>query len=214
MKLIKELTESVQILTESENGKKKYYFEGILLQGDIQNKNGRVYPFNVLQKEVSRYIRENINQGRAYGECGHPSGPEINLERVSHLFVEMKPIDRNFYGKARVLDTPFGQIVRGLLDGGAKLGTSSRGLGSLKEQNGINYVQEDFRLATAGDIVADPSAPDAFVEGIMEGVEWIYENGHWSQKSLENLHKEIKNTPKRRLEKAKFDAFIKFMKNI
>lgn len=190
MRLITELNEdvAVQVLEEEVDGvkKKQYCIEGIFLQGGIKNKNGRVYPHQILENEVNRYISEKVSKNRGYGELGHPSGPQINLERVSHLITSLKPDGKgNYIGRAVVTEgTPYGAIVKGLLESGANLGVSSRGLGSLRNRNGIMEVQEDFRLATAADIVADPSAPDAFVNGIMEGVEWVCENGVWRQEQI------------------------------
>ena len=193
MKLITEMTEDVQVsLQEAADGKKTFFIEGIFLQGGIKNRNGRIYPESVLENEVQRYIREKVEKNRAYGELGHPNGPQINLERVSHIIKELKRDGSNYVGKAVVTEgTPYGAIVKGLLESGAQLGVSSRGLGSLKNRNGIMEVQDDFRLATAGDIVADPSAPDAFVNGIMEGVEWICENGIWRQQQIDEARAAI-----------------------
>jgi len=167
MKLITETIESIKILTEDNNGKQNLYIEGVFLQSEIQNRNGRIYPLSVLQKEVNRYNEEYVVKGRALGELGHPDGPTVNLDRVSHKIVSLKAEGNNFIGKARILDTPMGKIAKNLLDEGVQLGVSSRGMGSLEEQNGVKYVRDDFMLATAADIVADPSAPDAFVNGIM-----------------------------------------------
>lgn len=187
MRLICELNEQVEILSEADaSGKQRLYIQGITLQGNIQNKNGRVYPSHILEQEVRRYIKEKVEQNRAYGELGHPQGPAINLERVSHIFKSLTPNGTDYVGKAIIAeDTTCGGIVKGLLSAGANLGISSRGLGSLKNRNGIMEVCDDFRLATAGDIVADPSAPNAFVAGLMEGVEWVCENGVWTPQKLE-----------------------------
>lgn len=197
MKLIKEITEDVEVLSESnESGGKDYYVRGIIMQGDIKNRNGRIYPSNVLMKEVNRYNENYVSKNRAYGELGHPKGPTINLDRVSHMFKELNEDGSNIVGKAKVLDTPLGKIVKSLIDEKACIGISSRGLGTVKEnKNGIMEVQGNFMLATAGDIVADPSAPDAFVEGIMEDVDWVFDevNG-WSmeeQNKFDKLHSEI-----------------------
>jgi len=171
MKLITENIEEIQVLTEEADGKKNYYIEGIFLQGDLTNRNGRNYPVNILEREVTKYNENFVGTGRALGELGHPDGPTINLDRVSHKILSLKREDNNFIGKAKLLETPMGKIAKSLLDDGVKLGVSSRGLGSMTEKNGVNYVGEDFMLATAADIVADPSAPDAFVDGIMEGKE-------------------------------------------
>lgn len=175
--LIKDIVEEVHCLTEStEKGEKNYFIEGIIMQGDIKNRNGRIYPSNVLMREMNRYNENYVSKNRAFGELGHPQGPTINLDRVSHLFTELKADGSNVVGKAKITKTPMGDVVKGLIDSGAQLGISSRGMGSVKPNKmGIMEVQNDFMLATAGDIVADPSAPDAFVKGIMEGVEWIYD---------------------------------------
>ena len=177
MKLITETIEDVQILTEEKNGKKDYKIKGVFMQADIKNRNGRIYPVETLAKEVRRYTKEFIEKKRAFGELGHPDGPTVNLERVSHMITSLKPEGKNFIGEAKVMDTPYGKIVKNLIDEGAVLGVSSRGMGSIQQQGGRNIVGKDFYLATAADIVADPSAPDAFVEGIMEGKEWIWDNG-------------------------------------
>ena len=191
MKLICEVNEEVKYLEEEKNGKKGLYIEGIFMQGDIKNRNGRMYPKDVLQKEVNRYNKEYIDKNRAYGELGHPQGPTINLERVSHMITQLQQDGSNFVGKAKIMtNTPYGQIVKSLIDEGAQLGVSSRGMGSLKQKNGANEVQGDFYLATAADIVADPSAPNAFVNGVMEGVEWVYDaatNSWQSQAVIEEI---------------------------
>ena len=174
VKLFSEAVEEVEYITEAkENGGKNYKIKGIFLQADIKNRNGRVYPMEVLEKEVGRYNKKFINEKRAYGELGHPDGPTVNLERVSHMVTELYPDGKNFIGEAKIMETPMGKIVKSLMDEGGKLGVSSRGMGSLDQKNGANYVRDDFYLATAADIVADPSAPNAFVEGIMEGKEWV-----------------------------------------
>jgi hypothetical protein len=184
MKLICEINEELEYLSEENNGVKNHYIKGVFMQGNLKNRNGRVYPMEVLQKEVARYNKEYIDRKRAFGELGHPAGPTINLDRVSHMIQELKQDGNNFVGKAKIMDTPMGNIVKNLMNEGATIGVSSRGMGSLKERNGIAEVQNDFFLATAADIVADPSAPDAFVEGIMEGVNfWFDDNGI--------LHREI-----------------------
>lgn len=192
MKLITELNEDVRVIQEEKEGKKNLYIEGIFLQGDIKNRNGRMYRTPVLEKEVGRYIKEFVEKNRAYGELGHPSGPGINLDRVSHIITELKRDGSNFIGKARITETPMGKIVEGILNSGGQLGVSSRGMGSLKEVNGVNEVQDDFYLATAADIVADPSAPDAYVNGIMEGKEWVWDNGIIKEKTIEAHKQEIK----------------------
>ena len=177
MKLITEKVEDVQVLTEEKNGKKKLYIEGTFLQGEIKNRNGRMYPLATLEREVSKYNESFVKSGRALGELGHPEGPTVNLDRASHLITSLVQEGNNFRGRARILETPMGNIAKQLLDEGVKLGVSSRGIGSLKETNGCKVVADDYMLATAADIVADPSAPDAFVNGIMEGKEWIWANG-------------------------------------
>ena len=178
MKLICEVNEEVKYLEEEKDGKKGLFIEGIFMQGDIKNRNGRVYPKEVLAKEVKRYNKEYIDKKRAYGELGHPQGPTINLERVSHMITQLQQDGSNFVGKAKIMtETPYGQIVQSLIKEGAQLGVSSRGMGSLKQKNGANEVQNDFYLATAADIVADPSAPNAFVNGVMESKEWVWDNG-------------------------------------
>lgn len=177
MKLITELLEDVKTITEArEDGKKNVFIEGIFLQSDIVNRNGRWYPSEIMEKEVERYTNAHIKTNRALGELGHPAGPAINLDRVSHMITSLKKEGTNFIGRAKLMDTPAGNIAKGLINDGVSLGVSSRGMGTLEEKNGIRYVKEDFHLATAADIVADPSAPDAFVNGIMEGVEWVWEN--------------------------------------
>jgi hypothetical protein len=201
MKLIKELVEEVQYLKEStEDGKKNYYIEGIIMQGDLKNRNGRIYPKEVLMKELNRYNENYVAKKRAFGELGHPQGPTINLDRASHLFTELKEDGSNVVGRAKIMDTPMGKIVKNIIDEGGQLGISSRGMGSLKRgKDGIMEVQNDFMLATAGDIVADPSAPDAFVNGIMEGVEFYYDiaSGTWqSQQAFEEIEEEVKKTAK------------------
>jgi len=203
MKLFTELVEDVQYITEAkENGKKDYFIEGIFLQAEIQNRNGRVYPMHVLENEVQRYMRETVDKGRAYGELGHPAGPSINLDRVSHIITELKRDKNNFIGRAKLTETPMGNIARGLLESGANLGVSSRAMGSLKESNGKMVVQSDLRLSTAADIVADPSAPEAFVKGIMENVEWLYDPVHntWHEHKLHETKKKIHNMSKSQLE--------------
>ena len=192
MKLITELNEEVKYLVEEKEGKKNYFIEGIIMQGDIVNRNGRMYPSNVLEKEVNRYNEQYVNKGRAYGELGHPAGPTLNLERASHMFKSLRREGNDFVGRAKIMDTPMGNIVKSLISEGASLGISSRGMGSIKEnKRGIMEVQDDFHLATAGDIVADPSAPDAFVRGIMEGVEWVWDNGLLKAQKIEQYKEEI-----------------------
>jgi hypothetical protein len=188
MRLItEEVTQAKYIVEEDKNGKKNYAIKGIFLQSDVKNRNGRIYPKEILQKEVHRYNREFIEKNRAFGELGHPDGPTVNLERVSHMIKALHPEGNNFIGEARVLDTPYGKIVKSLIDEGATLGVSSRGMGTLVQAGGANIVKDDFYLATAADIVADPSAPDAFVEGIMEGKEWIWNNGVLKEQEVNEL---------------------------
>ena len=204
MKLFTELVEDVQYITEAneKTGKKDMFIEGIFLQAGIKNRNGRMYPIDVLESEVKRYVRETVDKGRAYGELGHPSGPSINLDRVSHIITELKRDGNNFIGKAKLTETPMGNIAKGLLESGANLGVSSRAMGSLKESNGVMVVQNDLKLSTAADIVADPSAPDAFVKGIMENVEWIYDpvKNTWHEQKLEETKKSIHKMSKSKLE--------------
>ena len=214
MKLITESIEDIQILTEEKDGKKTLYIEGVFLQSEIKNRNGRIYPFGVLQKEVERYSEEYVKAGRALGELGHPDGPTVNLDRVSHKITSLKAEGNNFIGKARILDTPMGTIAKSLLGEGVKLGVSSRGMGSLKEENGVKYVSDDFMLATAADIVADPSAPDAFVNGIMEGKEWVWEGGLLRERQIQEMKKEIDNASKVELEEKMLQAFDKVLSNL
>jgi len=215
MKLITELTEEVKLITEmEESGKKGYFIEGIFLQGDIKNRNGRVYPVPVLEKEVFRYMKDNVEKNRAYGELGHPEGPGINLERVSHMIKSLRKDGSNFIGKAKILETPYGQIVRNLLSEGANIGVSSRGMGTLKPNKaGIMEVQDDFHLATAADIVADPSAPDAFVRGIMENVEWVYEAATGSWRAMQMVEK-VKKAGRILSEEQKLSIFNNFLSNL
>jgi len=191
MKLIREEIETVEVLTEEKNGRKHFYISGPFLQGDVKNRNGRIYESRILAKEVKRYNEEYINKGRAMGELGHPDGPTVNLDRVSHKITRLEQDGSNFIGKAKILETPMGRIASALLSDGVTLGVSSRGMGSLENRNGINYVGEDFMLATAADIVADPSAPDAFVQGIMEGKEWVWDNGLLKEVELERARQRI-----------------------
>jgi hypothetical protein len=214
MKLITELTEDIKYIKENiGNGEKTYFIEGVFMQSDTKNKNGRIYPQGTLLKECSRYITEYVNKGRALGELNHPTGPTVNLDRVSHIVKELHEDGKNVYGKAKVLDTPMGKIVKNLIDEGAQLGVSTRGMGSLKSKNGYQEVQEDFMLA-AIDIVADPSAPNAFVNGIMEGREWIFENGLWSERQLQMARRHINNSSKRNLNKNIVNVFKEFFKEI
>ena len=213
VKLISEEIQDVEYITEQkENGKKNYKIKGIFMQADIKNRNGRVYPEEVLAKEVRRYNKEQINQNRAYGELGHPEGPTINLERASHMITKLYPDGKNFIGEAKVLSTPMGKIVENLLDDGAKLGVSSRGMGSLAQKNGANYVNGDFYLATAADIVADPSAPNAFVHGIMEGKEWVWNHGTLVEAELVRMKDRIERRTRGRHAKEDALEFAKFLK--
>ena len=214
MKLITESIEDIRILTEEKDGEKHLYIEGVFLQSEIKNRNGRIYPFDVLNKEVERYSEEYVKAGRALGELGHPDGPTVNLDRVSHKITSLKAEGNNFMGKARILDTPMGKIAKSLLGEGVKLGVSSRGMGSLKEDNGVKYVSDDFMLATAADIVTDPSAPDAFVNGIMEGKEWVWEGGLLRERQIQEMKKEIDNASKVELEEKMLQAFDKFLSNL
>ena len=213
MKLIKEFNEEIKYLTEETKDKSKpnVFIEGVFLQSDLKNKNGRVYPREIMQREVQRYVNENVKTKRAYGELGHPEGPTVNLDRVSHMIVSLKEDGNNWIGKAKIMDTPMGRIVKELISEGAQLGVSSRGLGSLKEGNGINEVQGDFMLATAADIVADPSAPDAFVSGIMEGKEWVFVNGKWNEQDVEIAQDTIRRASGSELEEQKLAVFSNFL---
>ena len=213
MKLITETVENVQLVCEESNGKKDYFIEGVFMQAEKKNKNGRVYPKETLMSEVSRYVKEYVNKNRAMGELGHPDGPTVNLERVSHLIKELRVEGSDVYGKAKIMDTPYGKIVKNLIDEGTNLGVSSRGMGSLKNKNGINEVQKDFMLA-AVDIVSDPSAPDAFVEGIMEGKEWVWDNGIIKAVEIEEYKKSIERASVRELQEAKVNAFEKFLSGL
>ena len=212
MLLITEVNDNVKLVTEEVNGEKQYHIDGIFMQAEQKNRNGRVYPKKTLMKEVQRYNNEYVKTNRAMGELGHPDGPQLNLERVSHLIKELRVDGNDIYGRAKILDTPYGKIVKDLVKEGVKIGVSSRGMGSLKQVNGVNEVQEDFNLA-AVDIVADPSAPDAFVEGIMEGKEWVWENGILTARRIESYKKQIKSASKSNLEEAKLYAFADFLSN-
>ena len=214
MKLITETIEDVQILTEETNGKKDYKIKGVFMQADIKNRNGRIYPVETLAKEVRRYTKEFIEKKRAFGELGHPDGPTVNLERVSHMITSLKPEGKNFIGEAKVMDTPYGKIVKNLIDEGAVLGVSSRGMGSIQQQGGRNMVGKDFYLATAADIVADPSAPDAFVEGIMEGKEWVWDNGVLKSITVEKYKSEIEKTKRTELAEKKSKIFADFISKL
>lgn len=217
MRLIKEHTETVNYLIEEdkETGKKNYNIEGVFLQSEIKNRNGRVYPVEILDKEVKRYMKENVKKNRAYGELGHPDSPTINLDRVSHMIKSLKLEGKDFVGKAKIMDTPYGKIVKSLIDEGASLGVSSRGMGSLKTtKDGTSEVQKDFMLATAADIVADPSAPDAFVRGVMEGKEWMFVDGKFVEQDIDAVKSSITKATRSQLEEAKLFAFAKFLKAI
>tara|TARA_Y200000002_G_scaffold250840_1_gene207822 strand:- start:647 stop:1294 length:648 start_codon:yes stop_codon:yes gene_type:complete len=215
MKLITETIENIEVLTEEkDNGKKDYKIKGVFMQADIKNRNGRVYPVETLAKEVARYTKEFINKKRAFGELGHPDGPTVNLERVSHMITSLKPEGKNFIGEAKIMDTPYGKIVKNLIDEGAQLGVSSRGMGSIQRTNNKNVVGRDFYLATAADIVADPSAPDAFVEGIMEGKEWVWDNGRLISKSVEEYKEEIERTKRHELAVVKSRIFKDFISKL
>ena len=217
MKLISEFNDygvSPVIVEANENGKKEYFIEGIFMQAEIKNRNGRIYPKEVIQKEVKRYNKEFVEQDRAFGELGHPEGPTINLDKVSHMITKLEEEGNNFVGRAKILSTPNGQIVKNLIDDGAKLGVSSRGLGSLESKGDAQYVKDDFQLATAGDIVADPSAPEAFVEGIMEGVEWVYESGILKAKDIDAMQKEMKTARLNKLEETKLNLWKRFVENL
>ena len=214
MKLISEEIQDAQYLVEETNGKKNYKIKGIFLQSDIKNRNGRIYENDILTKEVKRYNQEFINKKRAFGELGHPDGPTVNLERVSHMITKLEPEGKNFIGEAKVMDTPYGKIVKGLIDEGAQLGVSSRGMGSLVQKNGANYVGKDFYLATAADIVADPSAPDAFVEGIMENKEWVWDNGVIKAQDIEEYKEHIKEAKRLKLAEAKVKVFKNFIEKL
>ena len=214
MKLISEEIQNAEYLVEETNGKKSYKIKGVFLQSDIKNRNGRIYENDILQKEVKRYNQEFINKKRAFGELGHPDGPTVNLERVSHMITKLEPEGKNFIGEAKIMDTPYGKIVKGLIDEGAQLGVSSRGMGSLVQKNGANYVGKDFYLATAADIVADPSAPDAFVEGIMENKEWVWDNGVIKAQDIEEYKEHIKEAKRLKLAEAKVKVFKNFIEKL
>ena len=214
MKLITEVNESIKVLKEQHEGKPRFFIEGIFLQAEKKNRNGRVYPVGILRNEVDKYVGEFVEQNRAFGELGHPDGPTVNLERVSHMITELYEDGNNFIGKAKIMETPYGKIVANLLSEGAKLGVSSRGMGSVKERAGVNYVQDDFSLATAADIVADPSAPDAFVDGIMEGKEWVWNNGILEEVHINKYKKAVKKAPARKLNETKINAFRDFISRL
>ena len=212
VKLISEAVENVEFITEEKKGGKDYKIRGIFMQADVKNRNGRVYPLDILTKEVTKYNKNFIQQNRAFGELGHPDGPTVNLERVSHMITSLTPDGKNFIGEAKIMETPMGKIVKNLMDEGAKLGVSSRGMGSLNQKNGASYVRDDFYLATAADIVADPSAPNAFVEGIMEGKEWVWNNGSLVEAHVADLKKKFDVKKRRNEANIRALEFAKFLK--
>lgn len=214
MRLITEITEDLEYITEDTKGKKSLYIQGPFMMAEVKNRNGRIYPAEVLFKEMNRYNENYVAKNRAFGELGHPEGPNINLERVSHMITELKQDGNNVWGKAKIMDTPYGQIVQNLINNGAQLGVSSRGMGTLEEKNGTKVVKDDFYLATAADIVADPSAPEAFVQGIMEGKEWIWESGVLKEKALNEIKRNIKSSSSKKLDETKLKAFNKFLLNL
>lgn len=217
MKLISEYNDyqmSPVIIEENAKGQKEYFIEGVFMQSEIKNRNGRVYPKEIMQKEVNRYRKEFVEKDRAFGELGHPEGPTINLDKVSHLITSLEEDGNNYVGRAKILSTPNGQIVRNLIDDGAKLGVSSRGLGSLEEKGGAQYVKSDFQLATAADIVADPSAPEAFVEGIYEGVEWIMSNGILKAVDSESMRTQLRDAKLNKLEETKLNLWKRFVESL
>ena len=212
VKLISEAVENVEFITEEKKGGKDYKIRGIFMQADVKNRNGRVYPLDILTKEVTKYNKNFIQQNRAFGELGHPDGPTVNLERVSHMITSLTPDGKNFIGEAKIMETPMGKIVKNLMDEGAKLGVSSRGMGSFNQKNGASYVRDDFYLATAADIVADPSAPNAFVEGIMEGKEWVWNNGSLVEAHVADLKKKFDVKKRRNEANTRALEFAKFLK--
>ncbi len=215
MKLISESLENVKFLKEEDdNGKKNYKIKGVFMQGGIKNRNGRVYPVEVLQKEIQRYNEKFVDENRAYGELGHPEGPTVNLDRVSHMVTSLKQDGKDFIGEAKIMDTPMGKIVKNIMDEGGKLGVSSRGMGSLEQKNGAKYVKPDFMLAAAADIVADPSAPNAFVQGIMEGKEWIWDNGLLKEVELQEIENDIETGVRKKIPGIQSLAFAKFLKKL
>ena len=211
MKLITETIENVQVITEGTGDKKKLYIEGVFLQSELRNRNGRVYPFGVLEKEVNRYNEEYVKTKRALGELGHPDGPTVNLDRVSHRITELRAEGNNFMGKAQILDTPMGKIAKSLLGEGVQLGVSSRGMGSIDRREDTAYVMDDFMLATAADIVADPSAPDAFVNGIMEGKEWVWDNGILKESKVAKYQRYMSESTRQNLEERTLEVFQNFL---
>ena len=214
MKLITEEIQDAEYIVEQANGKKDYKIKGIFMQAEMKNKNGRIYPKEILEREVMRYNREFINKSRAFGELGHPDGPTVNLERVSHMVKSLYPEGNNFIGEAKILDTPYGKIVKNLIDEGAKLGVSSRGMGTLSNSQGANVVNNDFYLATAADIVADPSAPEAFVEGIMEGKEWVWDNGVLKEQEINQLKLQVEQAKQSQLANIQAKVFESFLKKL
>ena len=214
MKLIVEHIEDIELLTEEKDGKEYTYIQGVFLQGDIKNRNGRVYPMPVLQREVTNYNENFVQKSRALGELGHPDGPTINLDRVSHKIVELYQDGSNYVGKAKLLETPMGQIAKNLLREGVQLGVSSRGVGSLESKGGSNYVRDDFMLTTAADIVADPSAPDAFVNGIMEGKEWVWNNGAFKEAELQQAKEDLERVSRGDLEGKILESFERLLSNL
>tara|TARA_R110002074_G_scaffold169060_2_gene330680 strand:+ start:590 stop:1240 length:651 start_codon:yes stop_codon:yes gene_type:complete len=216
MKLITEVMDEqcIEFITEDNNGEKNHYIKGVFMQAEQKNRNGRVYPKKVLDEQVRKYVNSYVEQNRAFGELGHPDGPVVNLERVSHMIKELKEDGNNWVGKAKIMDTPYGKIVKNLIDEGAKLGVSSRGMGSLKNVRGTNIVQDDFYLATAADIVADPSAPEAFVEGVMEGKEWVWNNGIIKEQEIENIRNELTKAKRKQLEESKLRLFKSFLSKL
>ena len=211
MKLITEMIEDVQYLEEKVGDKKNLYIEGVFLQAEQKNRNGRVYPQQILEREVKRYNEKYIDQNRAFGELGHPQGPTVNLDRASHMITELKADGSNFVGKAKIMDTPMGKIVKSIMNEGAQLGVSSRGMGSLKEKNGVNEVQDDYYLATAADIVADPSAPGCFVQGIMEGKEWAWDNGALKESEIAEIKQTITESTSKNREEKILRSFARLM---
>lgn len=218
MKLICEVTEEIKVVKESTDptaAEKSYFIEGVFMQSEIKNRNGRMYPQDMLNREIERYRTEYVEKNRAFGELGHPDGPTINLDRVSHMITELRADGTNFYGKAKILGTPNGKIVKALIDEGARLGVSSRGMGSIRTEGlDIQVVQDDFYLATAADIVADPSAPDAFVNGIMEGKEWVWHNGILREQDIETIKKTIQKAPQKQVQKVTIEAFEAFLRKL
>ena len=214
MKLITETIEDIRVITEERGGKKNLYIEGVFLQAELKNRNGRMYPMDTLNREVGSYNENYVAKGRALGELGHPDSPTINLDRVSHKIVSLRAEGTNFIGKAQILETPMGKIAKSLLESGVTLGVSSRGIGSIEERNGVNVVKDDFMLSTAADIVADPSAPDAFVQGIMEGKEWIWNNGMLEEKVINSYRRAINNASSNSLTERKLQVFESFLRNI